>query len=241
MSLRLRSHIELPAHASDGGFDHAAVHHESSRLYVAHTSNDDVDVIDSASNRFLRSIHGLKGVAGVLVSDERGFLFTANRAENTISIFAAGTEKELARLSAGIRPNGLAFEPSRGLLLVANVGDPEIGNSSTVSMIDVGEKTVIATVVLPGRTTVAITVFSPTSIIETVDELPISGSPTFATSKSPRDGSKARPLGRIPAESLANSFSVPAAKILIVFSARFAVKRKPRSSETRTPATPFSP
>ena len=151
MSLRLRSHIELPAHASDGGFDHAAVHHESSRLYVAHTSNDDVDVIDSASNRFLRSIHGLKGVAGVLVSDERGFLFTANRAENTISIFAAGTEKELARLSAGIRPNGLAFEPSRGLLLVANVGDPEIGNSSTVSMIDVGEKTVIATVVLPGR------------------------------------------------------------------------------------------
>src|SRR5437773_19046 len=151
MSLRLRSHIELPAHASDGGFDHAAVHHESSRLYVAHTSNDDVDVIDSASNRFLRSIHGLKGVAGVLASDERGFLFTANRAENTISIFAAGTEKELARLSAGIRPNGLAFEPSRGLLLVANVGDPEIGNSSTVSMIDVGEKTVIATVVLPGR------------------------------------------------------------------------------------------
>src|SRR5207249_3427022 len=122
-----------------------------SRLYVAHTSNDDVDVIDSASNRFLRSIHGLKGVAGVLASDERGFLFTANRAENTISIFAAGTEKELARLSAGIRPNGLAFEPSRGLLLVANVGDPEIGNSSTVSMIDVGEKTVIGTVVLPGR------------------------------------------------------------------------------------------
>src|SRR5438046_2912301 len=151
MSLRLRSHIELPAHASDGGFDHAAVHHESSRLYVAHTSNDDVDVIDSASNRFLRSIHGLKGVAGVLVSDERGFLFTPNRAENRISILASGTEKELARLSAGIRPNGLAFEPSRGLLLVANVGDPEIGNSSTVSMIDVGEKTVIATVVLPGR------------------------------------------------------------------------------------------
>src|SRR5207247_9603437 len=103
MSLRLRSHIELPAHASDGGFDHAAVHHESSRLYVAHTSNDDVDVIDSASNRFLRSIHGLKGVAGVLASDERGFLFTSNRAEPTLSISAAVTDRELARFSSRFR------------------------------------------------------------------------------------------------------------------------------------------
>jgi len=141
MSLRLLSHIELPAHAKQGGFDHAAVHHESSRLYVAHTSNDDVDVVDATSDRFLRSIHGLKGVAGVLVSDERGLLFTSNRGENTISLFSAGREQEMVRLSSGIRPNGLAFDPSRGLLLVANVGDPEIGNSSTVSMIDVSQKT----------------------------------------------------------------------------------------------------
>src|SRR2546428_155182 len=64
MSLRLLGSIELLAHAKDGGFDHAAVHHGSSRLYVAHTSNDDVDVVDSSSDRFLESIHGLKGVAG---------------------------------------------------------------------------------------------------------------------------------------------------------------------------------
>src|SRR5207302_31005 len=125
--------------------------HESSRLYVAHTSNDDLDVIDSASDRFLRSIHGLKGAAGVLVSDERSLLFTANRGENTISILSAGREQEMLRLFSGIRPNGLAFDPSRGLLLVANVGDPEIGNSSTASMIDVDRKMVIGSVVLPGR------------------------------------------------------------------------------------------
>jgi len=151
MSLRLLGHVELPAHGREGGFDHAAVHRESSRVYVAHTSNDDVDVVDSASDRFLRSIHGLKGVAGVLVSDEKGLLFTANRGENTISIFSVAREHEMVRLYSGIRPNGLAFDPSRGLLLVANVGDPEIGNSSTVSMVDVSEKAVIGTVVLPGR------------------------------------------------------------------------------------------
>src|SRR5213594_4960082 len=151
MSLRLLGHIELPAHSRKGGFDHAAVHYEFSRLYVAHTSNDDIDVVDATSDRFLRSIHGLKGVAGVLVSDERGLLFTSNRGENTISIFAAGREEEIVRLPVGIRPNGLAFDPSNGLLLVANVGDPEVVNSSTVSMIDVTRKAVIGTVVLPGR------------------------------------------------------------------------------------------
>src|SRR2546428_349261 len=48
MSLRLLGSIELPAHARDGGFDHAAVHHGSSRLYIAHTANDDYDEVMAA-------------------------------------------------------------------------------------------------------------------------------------------------------------------------------------------------
>src|SRR5207247_7211771 len=110
MSLRLLGHVELPAHGREGGFDHAAVHREFSRLYVAHTSNDDVDVVDSASDRVLRSIHGLKGVAGVLVSAERGLLFNANRAANTSRIFSTGREAEEMRRYGGIWPNELAFD-----------------------------------------------------------------------------------------------------------------------------------
>src|SRR3989442_14890699 len=122
MSLRLLGSINLPAHANEGGFDHAAVHHGSSRLYIAHTSNDDVDVVDSASDRFRHSMHGLKGVAGVLVSDERDLLFTANRGENTIGIFAAGGGQQMARVSLGGRPNRLAFATSLALLLLGTGG-----------------------------------------------------------------------------------------------------------------------
>src|SRR5256884_6272765 len=147
MSLRLLGHIELPAHSRKGGFDHAAVHYEFSRLYVAHTANDDVDVVDSASDRFLRSIHGLEGVAGVLVSDEHDLLFTANRNENTVSIFAAGKEQQTARLSVGIRPNRLAFDPSRGLLLLANVGGPNVPHSPDVLPNAVGHQGVTRTLI----------------------------------------------------------------------------------------------
>ena len=103
MSLRPLGYIELPLHVKEGGFDHAAVHHPSGRLYVAHTSNDALDVVETASDRFLRSIPGLKGIAGVLVSDERGLIFTANRAENTIGIFAAGRkERRLKKVNKGV-------------------------------------------------------------------------------------------------------------------------------------------
>ena len=46
MALRLLGHIELPENRSKGGFDHADIHPPTDRLYVAHTSNDAVDVID---------------------------------------------------------------------------------------------------------------------------------------------------------------------------------------------------
>ena len=45
MSLTHRGFVDLPPHAHAGGFDHAAVHEPTGRIYVAHTGNDAVDVI----------------------------------------------------------------------------------------------------------------------------------------------------------------------------------------------------
>ena len=79
MSLELLGHIELPGNLNPGGFDHAAVHCASGGLYVAHTANDALDVIDCVHDRYLRSIPNLTGVAGALVSDEEHLVFTSNR------------------------------------------------------------------------------------------------------------------------------------------------------------------
>src|SRR5438034_1036608 len=68
MSLRHLGYVELPAHVRPGGFDHAAVYRATTHVYVAHTINDAVDVIDGAVDRYLHSIPGLTGVAGALVS-----------------------------------------------------------------------------------------------------------------------------------------------------------------------------
>jgi hypothetical protein len=113
VALELQGYIELPPHAGPGGYDHAAIHQRTRRLYVAHTANDAVDIIDCEREVFIRSIDGLKGVVGVLVSDEIDCAFTSNRGEDTVGMFRPGAEDALAKVPVGVRPNGLAFDPRR--------------------------------------------------------------------------------------------------------------------------------
>jgi DNA-binding beta-propeller fold protein YncE len=152
MGLRLLNHIELPPNRSKGGFDHADVHQGTDRLYVAHTSNDAVDVMDTARDRYVESILGFTAVAGALVSEARGLVFTSNRGENTVSVFAPGAERESFKIQVGVKPNGLAFSSARGILIAANVGDPSIPDSHTVSVVDLARRERIAEVKVPGRT-----------------------------------------------------------------------------------------
>lgn len=157
MTLKLIGHVDLPEHKARGGFDHAAVHAASGHVYVAHTANDAVDVFDG--RRYLFSIPDLPGVAGALVSDEANLIFSSNRAESTIGIFAPGPDPEVTKVKVGIGPNGLAYDHGRKLLLAANVGDPAIAGSHTVTMVDAGDRAVRAEIAVPGRTRWA--VFDP--------------------------------------------------------------------------------
>jgi DNA-binding beta-propeller fold protein YncE len=152
MILEQIGEVQLPAHDKPGGFDHAAVHARRQRLYVAHTSNDGLDVVDCASNTYLGSIPHLEGVAGALVSEEHDLVFTSNRAENTVGIFSPDREEALIKVKVGQRPNGLAYDPGRRLLLAANVGDPAKPGSFSVSLVDASARTMIADVPVSGRT-----------------------------------------------------------------------------------------
>jgi len=160
MAVKQLGYIDLPPSIGSGGFDHAAVHRDRALVYVAHTANDAVDVIDTDAGRYLRSIAGLKGVAGALVDESQDLVFTSNRGEDTVGIFAPESESDLVKLGVGVRPNGLAFDPGRQILLCANVGDPSKPDSHTVTLVDVREHATIGSVPVPGRT--RWTVFDPT-------------------------------------------------------------------------------
>jgi DNA-binding beta-propeller fold protein YncE len=151
MPLRHLGFVDLPPHAGDGGFDHAAVHEPTGRVYVAHTANDAVDVIDVEAQRWVGSIGGLKAVAGALVVDP-GLVFTSNRGEDSVGIIQIDERDRVDKVAVGVRPNGLAYDPGRGRLLAAHVGDPAVPGSCTVSIVDVHARKRVADLPVAGRT-----------------------------------------------------------------------------------------
>jgi DNA-binding beta-propeller fold protein YncE len=156
MPLYLQGYVDLPEHRGAGGFDHAAVYRRLRRLYVAHTANDALDVVDLDNNRFVASMDGLTGVAGALVAERSDLVFTSNRGEDTVGIFDPRDPRALAKVPVGRRPNGLAFDPVRRTLLVANVGDPADPASHTLSVVDIDRAVMSGSIPVAGRTRWAI-------------------------------------------------------------------------------------
>jgi hypothetical protein len=114
MTVEHLRYIELPPHIKKGGFDHAAYHRIDDRMYLAHTANDAVDVIDCGADRYLHSISGLTGAAGVLTAEERDLVFTSNRAEDAVGIYIETIKTEAGAHTIGFdaqRNNVYAFLP----------------------------------------------------------------------------------------------------------------------------------
>jgi len=150
--LRHIGYVDLPAHRGKGAFDHAAVYAASGHVYVAHTANDAVDVFDPASNKFLFSVPELPAASGVLISDEAQLIIASNRGENTIGIFAPGPHPEVVKIAVGVHPNGLAYDAKRRLIVVANLGDPAIPGSYTLSVVDLDARQMRTAIPLAGTT-----------------------------------------------------------------------------------------
>ena len=65
MTLTLLGHVALPSHAN-GGFDHGDVHAATGRVFVAHTANGTVEVIDGERLGLIQTIPGCPEGSGVL-------------------------------------------------------------------------------------------------------------------------------------------------------------------------------
>ncbi len=152
MGFRPKSFIPVPA-GPHPGFDHADVYSGTrgeSRLYVAHTGANRVDVIDCVSNTYLRALPDHPGVAGVLIDSEHDVLLTSDRGSDRVGGYRCSDESPIGRVDVGPRPNGIAYDPMRRHVFTFNLGDP-IGENCTASVVSLGDMRVIETIPLPGR------------------------------------------------------------------------------------------
>ncbi len=150
MSLVRAGFIPIPPGAKPG-FDHADVHRELRRLYVAHTGADRIEVLDCNARTYLRALPAeLPGVAGVLIDEEHDLLFSSDRGAARVSVFRCSDEQLLGQVGVGPHPNGLAYDRRRRRLYSFNLGEP-LGENCTASLVDLDALAVVAELPLPGR------------------------------------------------------------------------------------------
>jgi DNA-binding beta-propeller fold protein YncE len=137
--LRFVGQVSLPAHGH-GGFDHGDVHLPTGRVFVAHTANGTVEVIDGEHQTVEQTLPGCPEASGVLAAyGATDFVFAAARGDGTMLVIDPVGCQVIRRVPVGPRPNGLAWDPVRGDVLVADVQtydasliDPQTGACLTV-------------------------------------------------------------------------------------------------------------
>ena len=142
--LVLRQSIDLPFHP-EGDFDHGDVSLPNGSVFIANTAAGTVEVVDGQHLRHLATIPGCPEASGVLAAQEEGLVFAAARGAGKLLVIDAVFTTVLREVAVGSRPNGLAWDPRRKHLLVADVQD------NTARLVDPQAGQVVATATLPGR------------------------------------------------------------------------------------------
>jgi DNA-binding beta-propeller fold protein YncE len=143
-TLILRHSLDLPPHPQ-GDFDHGDVYLATGQVFIANTAAGSVEVVDGAQLRHLVTIPGCLEASGVLVAQQEGLVFAAARGAGKLLVINPTTHAVLREVGVGPRPNGLAWDPHRKHLLVADVQE------NRAQLVDPQRGDVISQVELPGR------------------------------------------------------------------------------------------
>jgi DNA-binding beta-propeller fold protein YncE len=143
--LEPRGEVRLPGHVGQGGFDHGDVYQLSGHVFVAHTANGTIEVVDGERLQHVTTIPDCPEGSGVICPASAEVVVAAARGAGEV-LFIDPVELAVeSRVSVGGRPNGLAWDSRRGRVLVADVA----GNS--FSIVSPSDRRIVGAAALPGR------------------------------------------------------------------------------------------
>src|SRR5437899_10547323 len=106
MSLKAVGVIEIPG-ASGSEFDHGIFDAKRRRVFIAHTKQGTIEVIDPDAGRHVATLPGFPGAAGAVADD--GEILGTKRGAASIAWRDAASLKTRSVLKAAARPNGAAI------------------------------------------------------------------------------------------------------------------------------------
>jgi DNA-binding beta-propeller fold protein YncE len=120
MSLTAAGTIAIP-NARGSAFDHGAFEPGTRRVFIAHTAQNTLEVVDVDTSLHVATLRGFPEAAGVVAGN--GSVLVTNRGSAGLAWVDARTLETRTVLSTGPRPNGAAIVPSLQAAVVACIGD----------------------------------------------------------------------------------------------------------------------
>ena len=127
----------------EGSWDYMTIDPAARHLYIAHLTR--VEVVDLNSGKRIGSVDGLAHCHGTVFTPDGKVGFISDGGSNSVVVFDPATLKTEARIPAGTNPDGMVYEPSTNTLWTFN------GGSKNVTVIDVGQRKVLAMLAIPGK------------------------------------------------------------------------------------------
>ena len=121
----------------DGAGQGVAFDAASGRVFVAIPGLNELAIVDPIKLNVVGTL--LVGTSPRGVVADSGIVYVTNNGDNYVFVLDAFTLAEKARVPVGKFPEGIDVDPARGVLYVANAGEP------TLSLIETGKFTVFAT------------------------------------------------------------------------------------------------
>lgn len=125
----------------EGGWDYIALNNH--KLYVSHSTH--VHIIDENSGDSLGIIEGATGVHGIAFDNDLNKGYTSNGRLNNVFVFDLSTNKVLKEIATGANPDAIMLEPFSKKIITCN------GRGKSLSIIDPGNDSVIATIDVMGK------------------------------------------------------------------------------------------
>lgn len=118
----LRAVATIPLPNVIGRIDHLAFDAVRQRLYVAALGNDTVEVVDTASGNWLKSLKGFHEPQGIVVVPDQKSFAVANGASGTLQLVDCETFQTRWSVNAGGDADNVRYDPSAKRLYVAAQG-----------------------------------------------------------------------------------------------------------------------
>ncbi len=137
--------IAIP-NSQGSAFDHGAYDPQTQRVFVAHTGANTLDVLDHRAGRHLHTLPDFPEAAGIVVGN--GQVLVTNRGSASLAVVDSATLERRTTIPVSPRPNGVAIAPTKGLAVVACLGDDTHAPTLYCCSVQGGDQ---ATLPLPGR------------------------------------------------------------------------------------------